>query len=573
MFKIYTLIKLFYTFSQQLANPAHLKILPKVVESTQQNTNKNLFKWFKPTLGNVSQSHSNNLPQSSNANGGKNHTLTESNSTKANNSSHDAKYPIKINLINPKRNTDPFSDKANTHNIFIKNDSKTQNFRKPYTEERTDSNSSSVHSYSKIIDKNDRENEKYVRGSITQNFGKSCTKKSTDYISTPSHSKSREINTTDKEKHDKVVKTTESIKQNKIISIKKYTDVSKERNKVSGGSKLLDKTKNDDLDKSSSKSRYKTRDGFEARDSDRNKSSLKKPLHSHSKDRLEEKASNKNKIHPEKPAHVHIRAPSNASRKESKKETIKPKSKKPLKKENDDHKTKSKPSKISKDDDQKNDSRQSTKSNNISKTCEKSQSASLKSVVQIKKHFDLDRPFKTVSENGHHIRDLRTKLNSENGQNIADLRATLKRKYQTSHPSKHDNLIITVQNDNNDKEDNNGKQPVAEEKPKLEKKTRKYKKIKLVINVVCEKCSESSESDSDNRNNEEYPVANVDLSFLDDFNVDDIVDSLNDQENKANNNSPIRTKDTKIAITEIDAKPTIKNEDKEDIKCINIQKR
>lgn len=171
------------------------------------------------------------------------------------------------------------------------------------------------------------------------------------------------------------------------------------------------------------------------------------------------------------------------------------------------------------------------------KCTEKKSTTPIKSVVQVKKNFDLNVP------------SMHSKIN----HNVEDLRKKLKRKLINQQSTKRDNLLITVQNNNGVeniavKGDDEGKVEKTKEKDsnlQLKLETRKYKKIKLVINLVCEKRPDSNESETDEN---EYPLANVDLSFLDDFNVDDIVDCLNSPEDKnqvnLNINEPCKTEET-----------------------------
>lgn len=126
-----------------------------------------------------------------------------------------------------------------------------------------------------------------------------------------------------------------------------------------------------------------------------------------------------------------------------------------------------------------------------------------------------------------------------------DLRSKLSRgshkRYKRSHDAQtkdkietpQKNLVITV-NRNDDDQTTTSPKPGVPGPSFPKQKSKKYKKIRLVIKVIQEDTSGDSSSDDSKNNtvsstdisNESFAKRNLDLSFLDDFNVDEIVNSL-----------------------------------------------
>lgn len=113
-------------------------------------------------------------------------------------------------------------------------------------------------------------------------------------------------------------------------------------------------------------------------------------------------------------------------------------------------------------------------------------------------------------------------------------------------PKQRENLKTPVEKPSGEKQISQKKSSV------LKYKTNKSKKIKLIINIVCQESDDEATS-SDSSYNETH---NMDLSFLDDFNVDEIVDSLKHSPKK--HRSPLSS-DIKMEYnTKVSAEPELK---------------
>lgn len=131
------------------------------------------------------------------------------------------------------------------------------------------------------------------------------------------------------------------------------------------------------------------------------------------------------------------------------------------------------------------------------------------------------------------ITDLRQKLSHKNLNELFS-----RKQNQNSSQEKHDNLKITIPNTQENKKaesDSDGQLELSTNVKISSPKSKKDKTIKLVINVKYQlsptasaKSSDLSGSDVDESDNSN----NIDLSFLDEINIDEIVDCLKDCENK-----------------------------------------
>lgn len=129
----------------------------------------------------------------------------------------------------------------------------------------------------------------------------------------------------------------------------------------------------------------------------------------------------------------------------------------------------------------------------------------MKSVVLMtNKHANINSQSKYKNE----CQDLRSRLSRKRSRSECFTRSKQRSELE------RENLVITLkQNLNTD----------PKKKAKSVTSTKKYKKIKLVINIECANTDDSDPNQTDN----ESGTSPTDLSFLDDFNVDEIVDSLN----------------------------------------------
>lgn len=139
----------------------------------------------------------------------------------------------------------------------------------------------------------------------------------------------------------------------------------------------------------------------------------------------------------------------------------------------------------------------------------------MKSAVQVADNYHSSSPKRKCFEESFDLRSKLSRVNQRiNRKKIAD---DLVKK-----PKQRENLKITVENHNDEKHKSPKKSGVLKKY-----KTNKCKKLKLIINVVCQESDdETTSSDSSNSEPENNPTHHMDLSFLDDFNVDEIVDCL-----------------------------------------------
>lgn len=144
--------------------------------------------------------------------------------------------------------------------------------------------------------------------------------------------------------------------------------------------------------------------------------------------------------------------------------------------------------------------------------------------------------------------DLRSKLSRAN-------RYFQKTRHSKENIKDRDNLVVTI----NQPEVNTEPKPKSPPKvtvteKKIKSKNKKYKTIKFTIKVLCQdgECSASSHSDdSEEETNAER--SQNDLSFLDDFNVDEIVDSLkNSQKRNFNIQNKNQTSNIKNIVSKND---------------------
>ncbi|XP_028176458.1 probable serine/threonine-protein kinase DDB_G0282963 isoform X1 [Ostrinia furnacalis] len=499
----------------QLTNSTVQKKYAKVDEEiTSKNVSKTTFKYddvVKPTK---------KLPSLSNV--ARTTTPLKYNSVATGNNNHEIKQPIEMKFSYHKRSTDLDNDKVKA--LHTKNKLNSSN-----TAEKTKTplRLKFPTSYSKTHEKHNPYEEKYDGNSSLKNVERNNAVKKVNCISI-SQSKIRENITYNKEKHDKdIPKNTKSMRE--AISVQK---------------------------RSADRNADRKKDSKESKPSTSKNENPYKWYGPHIKNAME--TSNRTENRSEKRAHTYrnSRSPSR-SRSELRKEKDKYSSSDYTVKRDrnyDNSKEKTNPTKKPNNEEHITaNTKPLTKSNQkyINKTSEMSNTA-VKSVVQVKNNYDFNSP----------------KIVSFHSNNVEDLRSKLKRKHENN---KRENLIITVPN--NEKKDTTPKPVIPEESPKLQKKSRKYKKIKLVINVICENGSESSESDNETNNKDSQEVNEDIISFLDDFNVDDIVDSLNDEENKVNVKNP--SKEECLEDTEHDTvKESIINEQELKAKDdLNMHKR
>lgn len=129
-----------------------------------------------------------------------------------------------------------------------------------------------------------------------------------------------------------------------------------------------------------------------------------------------------------------------------------------------------------------------------------------------------------------------------------------KKRYRNIFLEKRDNLKITIPNSQEDKktESDSDEQLKLSTNVKISSsKSVKNKTIKLVINVKYEQPTTSNVKSSDSSGNEvdeSNNFNNVDLSFLDDINIDEIVNSLKDCENI----SKLSKSDVEIIVSSTD---------------------
>lgn len=207
----------------------------------------------------------------------------------------------------------------------------------------------------------------------------------------------------------------------------------------------------------------------------------------------------------------------------------------------------------------------------------------IKSVVnKIKHHISDDLKHTNKYESNHKSNYLEKK--SKNSD--VDLRARLKRRAPNNNITKeceikdkrkckqifptmpkekgfvpNENLIISFDTETNTEEVIEKNKPVKTKTRKHESGSKKCKKIKLEINIMFQKDDTTDDESSKNGDKEDHENYN-DLSFLDDFNVDEIVESLNDcQSNIVKMNNLINFKESKgPPRMDIDA-PTVNNND------------
>lgn len=147
------------------------------------------------------------------------------------------------------------------------------------------------------------------------------------------------------------------------------------------------------------------------------------------------------------------------------------------------------------------------------------------------------------------ITDLRQKLSHKNLNELFS-----RKQNQNSSQEKHDNLKITIPNTQENKKaesDSDGQLELSTNVKISSPKSKKNKTIKLVINVKYQlsptagaKSSDLSGSDVDESDNSN----NIDLSFLDEINIDEIVDCLKDCEN----NCELSKSDVEIIVSSTD---------------------
>lgn len=143
-------------------------------------------------------------------------------------------------------------------------------------------------------------------------------------------------------------------------------------------------------------------------------------------------------------------------------------------------------------------------------------------------------------------------------------------KHFKQYTSERDNLIITV------KQDVLNSKLTKVTHTSRKPKDKKTKKMKFVINIEC--CSGESD-DSDGQTKTKCTSPYQDLSFLDDFNVDEIVDSLNvDKSHKSDIEHVINTcikkdRNKNVIAKSIDIKPRLlpksNNSEEKETKCLN----
>lgn len=129
------------------------------------------------------------------------------------------------------------------------------------------------------------------------------------------------------------------------------------------------------------------------------------------------------------------------------------------------------------------------------------------------------------------ITDLREKLSHRSLNELFS-----KKRYQNLLAEKRDNLKITIPNTLENKKTESESEEELELSTNVKissPKSVKNKTIKLIINVRYEQPTTSNAKSSDLTENEVDESNNLDLSFLDDINIDEIVDSLKDCENNS----------------------------------------
>lgn len=126
--------------------------------------------------------------------------------------------------------------------------------------------------------------------------------------------------------------------------------------------------------------------------------------------------------------------------------------------------------------------------------------------------------------------DLRTKLSQKSLSNYFT-KIQNEFKGDSVRKEERENLIITVQNEDNDAQTDLKEREtshVDDSKQISISRENNYKNINVVINVICQQpLPQKPEKNENNKLN------NEDLSFLDDFNVDEIVETLKHCENKS----------------------------------------
>ncbi|RVE44605.1 hypothetical protein evm_010743 [Chilo suppressalis] len=152
----------------------------------------------------------------------------------------------------------------------------------------------------------------------------------------------------------------------------------------------------------------------------------------------------------------------------------------------------------------KEDIKKTTKANLDDTFKNISKKTSVKSIINTTNNFDLK---------------FQTNNNLKKYPGVEDLRKKLNR------VKKRDNLIVSVPNTIHERASiTEQDQPIQTDPKKSKTKT-----IQLVINLICKK-PRDTHFEEKVKNNETCQLASLDLSFLDDINVDDIVESLNYEE-------------------------------------------
>lgn len=160
-------------------------------------------------------------------------------------------------------------------------------------------------------------------------------------------------------------------------------------------------------------------------------------------------------------------------------------------------------------------------------------STPIKSIVKVTDGFEMNRSPDLITKPKNI--DLRSKLSRCNYLQHIKKSNRIHIKDKKLPEEERENLIITIENN---KEEQTLKSEDDDEASCIKRKTKrsKYKKIKLVINVICEKpgAASSDSEGSDDEENHNCSSNNVDLSFLDDLDVDEIVESLKQSGNDIN---------------------------------------
>lgn len=132
------------------------------------------------------------------------------------------------------------------------------------------------------------------------------------------------------------------------------------------------------------------------------------------------------------------------------------------------------------------------------------------------------------------LTDLRQKLSHRSFSELFS-----KKRYQNLCQEKHDNLKITASKTQESKKTESDSEEQLESPTNVKTSTPKsvkYKTIELVINIRYEQPTTASEKSSDlsgNKVDTTNNLSNMDFSFLDEINIDEIVNSLKDCENNS----------------------------------------